>query len=432
MTERIETVLERGDEKGVLSLFPAMKSAELPDWEGARWVGTLDLERLGHNDRVELQNSAGYGRARLLVREGAAVRGFIDVETPQGVLERAVLDEALAELPAASVKARLFPTPPITVIVCTRNRAPQLRGALEALCDLDYPDFDVLVVDNAPRTTETQDMVRRDFRDPRITLVQEPVPGLSQARNTGLKTARAGIVAFTDDDVVVDKAWLMEIAAGFAETPDAACVTGLVPAGEVRSRVQEYFNERVSWSKVVVPAVYSLADPPADLPKFPFSPGAFGTGANFALDRDIANSLGGFDTALGAGTRTGGGEDIDMFSRVILAGYSLVVQPSAIAWHRHRDGLEDLRSQASSYGRGLGAWMTKIMVNPRTAHIALRRAPGVALSSFRSSPDSRPSQAGNDEWDAVLADVLRLELFSIALGPLQYLLERLSVPRMER
>ena len=432
MTERIETVLERGDDKGVLSLFPAMKSAALPDWQGARWVGTLDLERLGHHERIELQNCAGYGRARLLVREGAAVRGFIDVETPQGVLEREVLDEALAELPASVVKASPFPMPPITVIVCTRNRTSQLRGALEALRDLDYPDFDVLVVDNAPRTTETLDMVRRDFRDPRITLIQEPVPGLSQARNTGLRMARGGIVAFTDDDVVVDKAWLMEIAAGFAQTPDAACVTGLVPAGEVRSRVQEYFNERVSWSKVVVPAVYSLADPPADLPKFPFSPGAFGTGANFALDRDVANSLGGFDTALGAGTRTGGGEDIDMFTRVILAGYSLVVQPSAIAWHRHRDGLDDLRTQASSYGRGLGAWLTKILLNPRTAPIALRRAPGVAWSALRSTPAPRPSEASDDEWDAVLADVLRLELFSIALGPLHYLLERLSVPRMQR
>jgi hypothetical protein len=232
--------------------------------------------------------------------------------------------------------------------------------------------------------------------------------------------ARGGIVAFTDDDVVVDKAWLMEIAAGFAQTPEAVCVTGLVPAGEVRSRVQEYFNERVSWSKVLVPAVYSLADPPADLPKFPFSPGAFGTGANFALDREVANSLGGFDTALGAGTRTGGGEDIDMFTRVILGGYSLVVQPSAIAWHRHRDGLEDLRAQASSYGSGLGAWLTKVFLNPRTAQIALRRAPGVAWSALRSGPAARPSGAANDEWDAVLADVLRLELLSVALGPIQH------------
>lgn len=238
-------------------------------------------------------------------------------------------------------------------------------------------------------------------------------------------------MAFTDDDVVVDKAWLMEIAAGFAQTPDAACVTGLVPAGEVRSRAQEYFNERVNWSKVVVPTAYSLADPPAHLPKFPFSPGAFGTGANFALDREVAISLGGFDTALGAGTRTGGGEDIDMFTRVILAGYSLVVQPSAVAWHRHRDGLEDLRTQAGSYGRGLGAWLTKILLDPRTAHIALRRAPGVAWKALRT-PTSRPGQAPKDEWDAVLADVLRLELFSIALGPFQYLLERLSVPRTQR
>jgi GT2 family glycosyltransferase len=432
VTERIETVLERGGGEGTLTLAPAMRSTALPEWQGARWVGTLDLGRLGLHDRVVLQDSEGYGRARLLVRDGAAVRGFIDVETPQGVLERPVLDEALAELPALMVKNRRFPMPPITVIVCTRNRASQLRGALEALRDLDYPDFDVLVVDNAPRTTETLDMVRREFSDPRITLVQEPVPGLSQARNTGLRMARGGIVAFTDDDVVVDKAWLVEIAAGFAQAPDAACVTGLVPAGEVRSRAQEYFNERVSWSKVVVPTVYSLADPPADLPKFPFSPGAFGTGANFALDREVATRLGGFDTALGAGTRTGGGEDIDMFTRVILAGYSLVVQPSAIGWHRHRDGLEELRSQAGSYGRGLGAWLTKILLNPRTAHLALRRAPGVAWSALRNTPVSRPGHPGKDEWDAVLADVLRLELFSIALGPLHYLLERLSVPKMQR
>src|SRR5687767_1821551 len=85
-----------------------------------------------------------------------------------------------------------------------------------------------------------------------------------------------------------------------------------------------------------------MADPPADPPTFPFCVGAFGTGANFALDRRTALALGAFDPALGVGTRTGGGEDIDMFTRVIREGHSLVVQPSAIVWHRHRAEPEDL------------------------------------------------------------------------------------------
>ena len=66
-----------------------------------------------------------------------------------------------------------------------------------------------------PPRRPTLDMVHHEFPDPRITLVREPVPRPVHARNAGLRKAGADIVAFTDDDVVVDKAWLREIAAGF-------------------------------------------------------------------------------------------------------------------------------------------------------------------------------------------------------------------------
>ena len=430
MSERVNELLPAADGGAALELVPAMESHSLPDWPGARWIGTVDLENLAEHTLLKLQNHTGYERARLLVREGTAVRGFVDVATPGGMLERTVLERAVAVLPAVTPASRESSTPSVTVIVCTRDRSSLLRGALDAILRLDYPNFDVLVVDNAARTSETSDMVREEFQDPRIALIPEPVPGLSNARNTGLRNAKGDIVAFTDDDAIVDKAWLREIAAGFERAPDAACVTGLVPAGEVRSRVQGYFDDRVSWSKTVAPKVYSLAEPPADLPRFPFCPGAFGTGANFALDRRTALSLGGFDTALGVGTRTGGGEDIDMFTRVILEGFSLVVQPSAIVWHRHRDDLGELRVQARSYGNGLGAWMTKILMNPRTARLALARSPGAARNFLQNDRASRRARGDGrtvpDSWDAQLAKVLRLELFSVALGPFYYLLERRS------
>jgi GT2 family glycosyltransferase len=420
----------QAEEDRAMELVPAMPSHVPPDWSGARWIGALDLASLSGHTHLKLQNHTGYGRARLLVREGAAVRGFVDVEIHQGLLDRRVLESAVAALPAVAAAPQAFSTPSITVIVCTRDRCSLLRGALEAILTLDYPNFDVVVVDNAAKTSETHDMVSEEFQDPRLTLISEPVAGLSQARNAGLRSARGDIVAFTDDDVIVDSAWLREVAAGFERAPDAACVTGLVPAGEVRSRVQGYFDDRVSWSSCLTPKVYSLADPPADLPKFPFCPGAFGTGANFALGRRVAISLGGFDVALGAGTRTGGGEDIDMFTRVILDGYSLVVQPSAIVWHRHRDGLDELRVQARSYGTGLGAWLTKILSNPRTARLALARGPRVAWKFLQDVRASRRASEGpdhrRDSWDAERARVLRLELLSVARGPFNYLLERQS------
>ncbi|MCO4255852.1 glycosyltransferase [Pseudarthrobacter cellobiosi] len=427
MSERVDELLPV-EERAAFELAPAMESAVPPEWSGARWIGAVDLECLANHTQLQLLSHAGYDRARLLVRQGTAVRGFVDVEAPGGMVQRDALEEAAAGLPAVVPMTAGAAIPSVTVIVCTRDRSALLRGALTAILKLDYPNFDVLVVDNAPRTAETADMVRDEFDDPRIRLITQPVPGLSQARNTGLRHAQGDIVAYTDDDVVVDEAWLREIATGFERMPGTACVTGLVPAGELRSPAQGYFDDRVSWSKSVAPKVYSFADPPQELPKFPFCPGAFGTGANFALDRRTALSLGGFDNALGVGTRTGGGEDIDMFTRVIIEGYSLVVQPSAIVWHRHRDGLDDLSAQARGYGSGLGAWLTKILLNPHTARLALARTPGVVWSFLQSTgapqqPTTGPSQ-GHDFWDEQRAQVLRLELHSLARGPLNYLLER--------
>ena len=117
-----------------------------------------------------------------------------------------------------------------------------------------------------------------------------------------------------------------------------------------------------------------------------------------------------------------------MFTRVILAGHSLVVQPSAIVWHRHRDDLEELRIQARGYGLGLGAWLAKILSNPQTAKLALARSPRAARNFLRNARVNRgpavDRSPGSRSWDAQLAKVLRMELYSVALGPLNYLLER--------
>ena len=416
-----------------LHLTRPMTSASAPTWDGALWIGAVDLAELSGTDvdDVVLLASDGYAAARLLVRLGRRVLGFVEVPVVDGRVSVDLLrsEAALLEVPPAEPEPIVLPS--VSVVLCTRDRAEHLRGALRSVLELDYPSFEVVVVDNAAATSETRDLVATAFDDPRIRYVEQPVPGLSSARNAGLAAASGDVVAFTDDDVVVDPGWLHGLVAGFAHGEDVACVSGLVPSGELRTPVQRYFDDRVTWSRNVRTRVFRLTEQPADLPMFPFSVGAFGTGANFALRRREALLLGGFDTAFGVGTRTGGGEDLDVFTRVLFAGHALVVEPSAVVWHRHRSDVAALHVQATGYGTGLGAWLTKIALDRRTLGLALRRAPRAVahlVAKRRVAAPTGPATTSTAPLDesiaAAVAREARHELASVLRGPVLYLRQR--------
>ncbi len=421
-----------------VSLTPAMTSTKPPEWAAARWVGGFDTTALEEGAEIRLESSEGYQRARLLVRDHGRVRGFVDVAVSDGVVDRDELIARVAALPARTGISALaddarekHTLPSFTVIVCSRDRAHLLRTSLRAILNSDYPDFTVVVVDNAGQTSESRDLVLNEINDPRVTLVEEPVPGLARARNAGLKAATGEIVAFTDDDTVVDIHWLRELAAGYALSPRVDCVTGLVPSGELRTRVQGYFDDRAGWSSNLEPHLYTLADPPKHLPMFPFAIGDLGTGANFSIRRSAALAMRGFDTAFGVGTRTGGAEDIDMITRVLLDGRTLVTQPSALVWHRHRDDLAALRLQARGYGTGLGAWLTKILLKPRTFLMALKRSPyavyRLVQTGWRKPKVSVVAHEGpRTELDREVSRVGWYELASVARGPWLYFRQRLQ------
>ncbi|QBJ97633.1 glycosyltransferase family 2 protein [Rhodococcus sp. ABRD24] len=420
---------DRDRTKPVL-LHPVLPSSEVPTWPGAVWVGRLDLGASGVTDRdgYRLVGADGYRRARLAILRDRELSGFVEVDVHGDHLDGAEVSRAVAGLsPATGPRLRILNRDvarPVTVVVCTRDRVAMLRVALESILASDYPDFDVVVVDNASATDETRRYVD-EFDDPRVRVVVEPRAGLSRARNAGLRAATGEIVAFTDDDVVVDSGWLGELTRAFDWDCSVACVCGIVPSGEIRTPAQAYFDQRVGWASSCTPRLFDLADPPADVPLFPFQVGIYGTGANFAVDRRTAASLGGFDEALGAGSPTDGGEDLDMFFRVLHAGRQLAYQPAAIVWHRHRADNAALAVQARGYGLGLGAWLCKIMLHPRTAGLAVRTAivkvPTVVRLSRKLSVDVAPSRALADSLPPGIGAV---ELWSIAKGPAAYLRAR--------
>ena len=305
-----------------------------------------------------------------------------------------------------------YPLPEsVSVVLCTRDRPEQLRVALDSVLTAAGPDVDVVVVDNAPRTDGTKTVVS-DLADHRVRYVLEPRPGLSVARNTGARAARGDVIAFTDDDVVVDSGWVEALRRGFTRAPRIGCVTGLVPSAELETAPQHFFDEKVHWSSSTTPRLYDLVGHREPSTLYPYASGRIGTGANFAVAREAYEALGDFDEALGAGSATRGGEDLDWFVRTLLQGWSIAYEPAAVVWHWHRRELDALADQLFGYGSGLTAYLTKHLLTAKGfPHIARSAARGLRYSNRQRATSL---DAGIDP------DLLQRERAGMMWGPLLY------------
>ena len=248
-----------------------------------------------------------------------------------------------------------FPT--ISVVVCTRDRPASLRNCLEHLAALSYPEFEVVVVDNASRSPEIRDIViQSGFR-----YVRENRPGLDWARNRGMYEARYGIIAYTDDDACVSAGWLRGIAQAFRD-PAVSAVTGLVLPLEIETRAQALFEEYGGMGKGLLPQVFDVTC----RNEFEITAAALcGVGANMAFRREVLEQIGCFDTALDVGTPSFGCGDLDIFHRIVASGRTLVYEPAAWIRHRHRRDMAALERQFYSNGRSFWVYLTKIW-NVRT------------------------------------------------------------------
>ncbi|MFF5182937.1 glycosyltransferase [Streptomyces sp. NPDC000345] len=381
-----------------------------------------------------------HGEVFVLVRRGGRPVGTLLGHVPEGADPRAVLAGAAAHLAAAPAPAvRGSAVVPATVVVATRERPEQLARALDSLLAQDHPDFGIVVVDNAPVTDATRDLVTRKYAE-RVRYLTEPVPGLAVAHNKGVEAARGGVIAFTDDDVVADPRWLTELTAPFAADPGLGCVTGLILPARLRTPAQVLLESHGGFAKGFAPCTYDPADPPADEPLFPFTAGRFGSGASMAFRTDVLRAVGGFDPATGAGTPARGGDDLYGFVRVLAQGHRLHYTPYALVWHHHRETWRDLETQAYGYGAGLTACLTALLVNrPGLLPAFLARLPrGLAYArtltaSREAGPATDGAPGGHDDrthaWPARLS---RLQRRGMLYGPLGYLRARRALRGVTR
>ncbi|MHB1568491.1 MAG: glycosyltransferase [Solirubrobacteraceae bacterium] len=323
---------------------------------------------------------------------------------------------ALPDAPGA-----LADPPTISVVVPTDTSEPeQLQRCVASLRALDYPDYEVIVVENRPAGSALIEL-------PGARVVGEPRPGGSAARNAGLALASGEIVAFTDDDVVADPGWLREIAARFAGEPDAAVVTGLIlpleldtPArilfeqsgsGPARSPVAlsfrhagsgRMYRREVATGRERVQSLYAA--------------GELGQGSNMAVRAAVLQATGGFDEALGPGTPARAGEDLALLLSLIERGFTVAYEPAAVVYHSHRETVAELEHQIHSYGVGFTAMLTALAIRDPALLGGMLRVVPAWLRSLRD-PRSAKNARRPPGYPRSLA---RTELVGMLAGPFAY------------
>ncbi len=215
--------------------------------------------------------------------------------------------------------------PHVSVVVCSHNGAHTLADCLDGLAELDYPDYEVIVVNDGSTDSTPAIASRYPYR-----LISTANRGLSAARNVGLDAATGAIVAYTDDDARPDPHWLTYLVAKLLSSehagvggpniappgdgPIAACVAN-APGGPVHVLLTDEEAEHVP-------------------------------GCNMAFRKERLEAIGGFDPRFRAA-----GDDVDVCWRLQERGWTLGFSPAAMVWHHRRNSLRAYWRQQQGYGK---------------------------------------------------------------------------------
>jgi GT2 family glycosyltransferase len=327
----------------------------------------------------------------------------------------AAVDEAFAQVPFPSQGDQ----PKISVVVCSHNGAATIEETCQGLRRLEYPCYEVIVVDDGSTDATAEIARRHGFR-----LISTENRGLSSARNTGLEAATGEIVAYLDDDAYPDRHWLTYLAEAYRTgayvgvggpnlpPPDdggvAACVAH-APGNPAHVLVSDREAEHIP-------------------------------GCNCSFRTDALRAIGGFDPLFRVA-----GDDVDVCWRLRERGWRLGFSPAAVVWHHRRGSLRAYWRQQRGYGRaeallerkwpekyncaGHSTWQGRFY-GSGLVHSLVRRHRvyhgtwGSALfqSLYEARPRAWSSLLRTPEWNLVVASLAGLSALGSHWRPLLLML----------
>jgi O-antigen biosynthesis protein len=215
--------------------------------------------------------------------------------------------------------------PKVSIVVCSCNGAQTIAETLAALEDLEYPDYEIIVIDDG-----SSDQTSAIASKHNVRLIRTENNGLSVARNHGLAAATGEIIAYIDDDAYPDPHWLTYLAAAFLRTEHAG----------------------IGGPNFAVPGDGEIADCVANAPGGPIHVllsddlAEHIPGCNMAFRREKLSAIGGFDPRFRVA-----GDDVDICWRLQERGWTLGFAPSAIVWHHRRNSIKRYLKQQFGYAK---------------------------------------------------------------------------------
>jgi GT2 family glycosyltransferase len=241
-----------------------------------------------------------------------------------------------------------FGSPALSIVICTRNRADQLRGTLDSLMAMKTArTWEAILIDNASTDGTADVIAEASAIEPRIRYVREERIGLGAARDRGWRETRSSLVSLTDDDCYLAEDYVDAVVTAFEGRPDVGVLGGrilLFDPADARITIDErdYPVEIAPYSFVVAGAI---------------------KGANLSFRREALQAVDGFDPGLGAGTPFPC-EDIDAVAAVLWAGFKGRYDPRPLVLHHHRRREADVPNLKAGYDRGRGAYYAKFLLRP--------------------------------------------------------------------
>ena len=290
------------------------------------------------------------------------------------------------------MKENLAPEIDFSIVICSCNRAESLKSTLEGLKEMTTPQgttWEVVVVDNNSHdcTREVTDVFAAN-NPGMVKYVFEKRQGKSFALNAGIGNARGRIIAFTDDDCFVDRQWMSAILDEYTSDPELAVLGGRV---ELHNQDDKPFS-LVQWPEKTAFQSLELLFEPLII------------GCNMVAKREVFAVAGGFDPALGPGSKTGAiAEDVDFIYRAHKAGFKVIYSPNVLVYHNHgRQTEEEIKVLMRKYGMGRGSFYCKYILRWHADVIKLaceeikNTVTNILLGSLRGEPTDRRRQALRD------------------------------------
>ena len=241
----------------------------------------------------------------------------------------------------------------VRISVCVGSiRSDTVPRLVRSIRQQTFCEWELIVVGQGSAEDVEAAVTNGASGDPRVRFLRIPMKGVSRARNAAVREARGDILAFTDDDCEADPSWLDIVYERFLDSPNVGLVGGAV----IRPAAPR-FGISACPGKVPSEALYQ---PSAEQDNVPV--GWDWIGANFALRREVAEAVGGFDEALGPGTAFGAAEDTDYKLRLEAMRVEMLSTPRSIVHHTFgvRRGMGSVLAMSRNYAAGNGALAGKL------------------------------------------------------------------------